>query len=316
MCKRKATSLEPTPVIETLEDLIEYATEIKINPIRILRSNKNMKKLPLIIEDLVELNNMTGLTKLKSQVLYQILYYLENNENLLMHTVIEGPPGSGKTTVARIMGVIYSKLGILKKQKFKLLSRADLIGEYLGETTQKTLKALNSCRHGVAFIDEAYSLGSQERTDIYSKEAIDTINQFLLENQDDFICIIAGYKQELEDCFFSKNPGLRRRFPWRFKIDPCDCESLKSIFYNKIDWDIESLDKTEIDALFSKHKNLMTNNGGDIDIIIQYAKIHAVKRNFGKKIRNIIIQDLNYAFEQLKETRTGVDNPPPFGMYT
>ena len=314
--KRKATSVEPTPVIENLEDLIEYANELKVNPVRILRSNKNMKKLPLIIEDLVMLNNMTGLKKLKDQVLYQILYYLENNENLLMHTVIEGPPGSGKTTVARIMGTIYSKLGILKKQKFKLLSRADLIGEYLGETTQKTLDALNSCRHGVAFIDEAYSLGSQERTDIYSKEAIDTINQFLLENQDDFICIIAGYKQELEDCFFSKNPGLRRRFPWRFKIDPCDCESLKTIFYNKLNWDTEELDKNAVGDLFNKNKGIMTNNGGDVDIIIQYSKIHSVRRNFGKRKKDINIDDINYAFEQLKETRVGVDNPPPFGMYT
>jgi hypothetical protein len=97
---------------------------------------------------------------------------------------------------------IYSKLGIFKKVKFNVVKRSDLISEYLGGTTVKTLETLNRCKNGVILIDEAYSLGSNGSEDIYAKECIDTLNQYLSENVDKIICIIAGYKKELDSCFF------------------------------------------------------------------------------------------------------------------
>ena len=311
--------------IKTLDDLIELAMDFCKSRKKKPKTTHNLDKLPLIIEDLIELRDMIGLDKLKSQLLYQILYYLEDNDKMLMHTVIEGPPGSGKTTVATIMGRIYSKIGILKKRKFKVLGRADLIGEYLGETTQKTLDALESCKHGVAFIDEAYSLGSEDRTDIYSKEAIDTINQYLLENQDTFICIIAGYKHELDRCFFSKNPGLKRRFPWVFTIDPYSTENLIDILYLKLEnsvdnWKLEEdVSKEYLIERFKLYQHIMVNNGGDIDIVLQFAKIINVRRHFGKdKTRLLSKGDINYALDELQETRK-MNIPflhPPIGMYS
>ena len=308
---------------DSLQDLINLTMDYcRSNTKRQKRGRLKLHKLPLILEELIQLNELIGLEKLKRQLLYQILYYLDDNDKMLMHTVIEGPPGSGKTTVAGLMGIIYSKIGILKKKKFRILSRADLIGEYLGETTQKTIEALESCRNGVAFIDEAYSLGNPDsRGDSYSKEAIDTLNQFLLENKDDFICIIAGYKRELEECFFSKNPGLRRRFPWVFTIEPYTSENLADIFYLKLGsgtgrWTC-SLDKSSIVKLFSKNMQYINNNGGDIEILLQFAKTHYIRRNFGKeKINKLEQEDIDYGFSELISPRKENISPPPFLMYT
>ena len=112
----------------------------------------------------------------------------------MLHCVIEGPPGVGKTEVAKILGQIYRKMGILTSDKFKSVKRSHLIGGYLGQTAIKTQKVLDECNGGVLFIDEAYSLGNSEGKDSYSKECIDTLTAHLSENKQNFICIIAGYK--------------------------------------------------------------------------------------------------------------------------
>ena len=171
---------------------------------------KIRRKLPIklyklinILEPLENLNSLVGLDKLKDQLLEQLLYFINGFEDkIMLHTVIEGPPGTGKTTVANLMAEIYSGIGILKKNKCTIVKRDDLIGQFLGETTIKTMETLNDCKNGVMLIDEAYSLGSVDNRDSYAKEAIDSINQFLTENADKIICIIAGYKKELDECFF------------------------------------------------------------------------------------------------------------------
>ena len=91
------------------------------------------------------------------------------------------------------------------KYEFKIVKRSDLIGKYLGHTAAKTQKVIDSCKGGVLFIDEAYSLGNPEGRDSFSKECIDTINQNLTENKANLLCIIAGYKDALDKCFFAYN---------------------------------------------------------------------------------------------------------------
>ena len=176
---------------------------------------------------------MIGLDSLKNKLCHQILFYLQGLDNTnkdMLHTVIEGDPGVGKTEIAKILGELYCSLGILSKGTFKSVKRADLVGGYLGQTATKTLKILEENKGGVLFIDEAYSLGNEEGKDIYSKECIDTITAFLSENRQDFVCIIAGYKKALRQCFFKYNAGLERRFPWSYTIDPYNDIELKLIF--------------------------------------------------------------------------------------
>lgn len=193
--------------LKSLIGLINDLIEKEIPPKRILnKMPKKLYSLINILEPLEELNALIGLEKLKEQLLEQLLYFIQgNNDTIMLHTVIEGPPGTGKTTVANIMAKIYSGVGILKKNKLTVVKREDLIGAFLGETTIKTSETLNNCLNGVMLIDEAYSLGSGSsgsNSDSYAKEAVDCINQYLTENQDKLICIIAGYKNELDQCFF------------------------------------------------------------------------------------------------------------------
>ena len=283
---------------------------------------KKIYKLCNIIDDLNDLNNLIGLTSLKQQLVDQLIYFTQDyKEEIMLHTVIEGPPGTGKTSVANIMARIYSGVGILKKNKCTIVKREDLIGQYLGETTIKTTEALDECLNGVMLIDEAYSLGSDKsdsQGDSYAKECIDTINQYLSENADKLICIIAGYKRELDTCFFALNPGLRRRFPWTFTIDSFKPNELGEILLSKIEdsnWETDiTLD--EISQLIKNKEQYFTGNGGDIDNILSKAKILYSRINFGKENlymlnKDIIINTINN-FISNKQLTT---DKPPSMMY-
>ena len=109
------------------------------------------------------------------------------------------------TTLAQIVGELYSNLDILSGDNiFKKVTRDDFVAGYVGQTAIKTKSLLNSCKGGVLFIDEIYSFGSQyKESDSFSKEAIDTLNEYLSANKDDFCCIVAGYEKEVKECFFS-----------------------------------------------------------------------------------------------------------------
>src|SRR4029078_8344221 len=124
---------------------------------------------------------------------------------------------------------VYKEMGVLSKGHFTLVTRSDLIAKYLGQTAIKTQEVINNCEGGVMFIDEAYALGHSEGRDSFSKECLDTLNQNLSEKRD-FLCIIAGYKDALEKCFFSMNDGLARRFNFRYDIESYTPEELMEIF--------------------------------------------------------------------------------------
>ena len=311
--------------ITNLESLINLTYDLlnKDPPPKRIKKKLPQKlyKLIDILEPLENLNNLIGLSKLKNQLLEQLLYFVQgNNDNIMLHTVIEGPPGTGKTTVANLMAEIYSGIGILKKKKCNIVKREDLIGQFLGETTIKTMDTLEHCKNGVMLIDEAYSLGSVDNRDSYAKEAIDCINQYLTENADKLICIIAGYKQELNECFFSQNKGLRRRFPWTFTIESFTKEELAQIFINKIndtlDYELhEDIDNKYLESKINKE--YFNGNAGDIENIISRAKIINSRVNFCKEDNYILTKEIiNEAFDQFYETRISNINKVPFMMYT
>lgn len=310
--------------LTTLENLIAMIEDYSNKPLPSKKHRKDypskMSVLPDILEDLIELNNMIGLKKLKEQIIDQILFFIhDTQETIMLHTVLEGPPGTGKTSVSEILAKIYSKLGIFKKVKFNIVKRADLISEYLGGTTIKTLETLNRCKNGVILIDEAYSLGSGSSEDMYAKECVDTLNQYLSENVDKIICIIAGYKKELDSCFFSLNPGLRRRFPWTFTVENYNAEELSNIFYKIIkekEWDT-TCEKKDLINLINKNLKLFDGNGGDINTIIEKAMIISVRNNFGTcKSYTIEMKDFTEALDIFVTNKTAHMSLPPPGMYT
>ena len=269
--------------IENVDDLIELGE--MYNPKEKKRYNIDVKTLNKLIEPLTMLKKMIGMPKLKKSIVDQIIFFLQDFEEKnahMMHTVIEGPPGSGKTDIANILAKIYARIGFLKKEYVKKVKRSDLIGQYLGQTAIKTQKAIDDAKGGVLLIDEAYSLGNPEGRDSYSKECIDTLNQNLSENKCDIICIIVGYKKDLKESFFSYNAGLERRFPFRYTIDEYDFKDLNNIFaklVNEYKWEIK-VDGKKLLTFFEDNRETFAFNGGDLETLLQCSKIAHSKRVF------------------------------------
>jgi SpoVK/Ycf46/Vps4 family AAA+-type ATPase len=219
-----------------------------------------------------------------------------------MHTIIYGPPGTGKTEIAKIIGSIFSKMGILTKGTFKKVTRADLIAGYLGQTALKTRDVIKECLGGVLFIDEAYALGNEEKRDSFSKECIDTLCEAASDNKDNIMIIIAGYEEELNSCFFSYNPGLQSRFTWRFKTDEYTGSDLYKIFLKKVEdgqWTIAENSNIN-EKWFEKNKSKFKSYGRDIETLFAKTKIVHSRRVFclnADHKKKITLEDLDKGLE-------------------
>ena len=272
--------------------------------------NINMDALHKIKQPLTELNNMIGMKDLKENIVDQIIFYIQNLHTLksdikgndFMHTVIYGSPGTGKTEIAKIIGSIFSKLGVLSKGTFKKVTRADLIAGYLGQTALKTRDVIKECLGGVLFIDEAYALGNEEKRDSFSKECIDTLCESLSDHKDDLMVIIAGYETDLNSCFFNYNQGLKSRFTWRFKTDDYSGEDLYNIFIKKVNdggWYLS--ENSEIDVKwFKQNKNIFKFYGRDIETLFAKTKIAHSRRVFCLETslkKYLTIKDLDKGLE-------------------
>lgn len=181
------------------------------------------------------------------------------------HCVFTGNPGTGKTTVARIVAQIYRELGILKKGQLVETDRSGLVAEYVGQTAVKTNKIIDSALDGVLFIDEAYSLVQGGGND-YGKEAIATLLKRMEDDRDRLVVILAGYDNEMK-LFIDSNPGLQSRFNRYIHFSDYNAEELMAIFklnLKKFDYELTNDAEQKISHLFSyavSHKDQNFGNG-------------------------------------------------------
>jgi stage V sporulation protein K len=183
-----------------------------------------------------ELNQMVGLDNVKELVheIYALLQVsqfrtdagLLSNSHVY-HMIFKGNPGTGKTTVARIMGRMFHAMGVLTKGHFIEVERADLVGEYIGHTALKTRDLMKKAMGGILFIDEAYSLARGGEKD-FGKEAIDCLVKGMEDKKNEFILILAGYSEEMEQ-FLATNPGLPSRFPIQVDFEDYNIDQLIQI---------------------------------------------------------------------------------------
>lgn len=173
------------------------------------------------LEDLmIQLNSLIGLEIVKSKVndliAFQKVQLLRTAKGLhtpkrTMHLAFTGNPGTGKTTVARIVGRIYKKIGLLSKGHFMEVSRTDLIAGYQGQTALKVKEVIEKAKGGVLFIDEAYSITENDHSDSYGRECLTELTKALEDYRQDLVVIVAGYSAPMKQ-FFNSNPGLKSRF--------------------------------------------------------------------------------------------------------
>ena len=179
--------------------------------------DEDTRTLPELLD---ALNSLIGLEVVKSRVkdliAFQKVQTLREQQGLhsqkgTMHMAFTGNPGTGKTTVARIVGRIYKQIGLLTKGHFVEVSRTDLIAGYQGQTALKVKKVIDQAKGGVLFIDEAYSITENDHSDSYGRECLTELTKALEDYRDDLVVIVAGYTEPMNH-FFASNPGLKSRF--------------------------------------------------------------------------------------------------------
>lgn len=199
----------------------------------------NVEESPKISleEALNNLNELVGLDRVKKTIndwVKQIqAFQMRKERNLRVpdmsyHLVFSGNPGTGKTTVARIVAQIYHALGILSKGHLVEVERSDLVAGYIGQTAIKTQKVIDAAMGGVLFIDEAYTLSSRSESD-FGSEAIATLLKAMEDKRTSFVVVVAGYDDKMDD-FISSNPGLNSRFKTKLNFDDYSGLELYKIF--------------------------------------------------------------------------------------
>lgn len=302
----------------------ESFNQIKLSE-NIKSSSDGNYSLELILE---ELNAYVGLKNLKHTLSEFVTYInflqerkkqgIDVKENLTAHCIFLGNPGTGKTSIARILGRFFKSVGLLENGHVVEVDRSSLVGEYIGETAQKTEKVIKQALGGILFIDEAYTLKPDTSGNDFGQESIDIILKRMEDFKGKFLVIAAGYP-ELMQKFLDSNPGLKSRFTHLFLFDDFSVNELVEIyklFLHRekfiITPEAEELLTNKLNLIYENGKNNLGNarfirnflNETKVQLSKRYHSLKYEERNFSS-ISTIIIDDILSAFNNYERHTKG-----------
>lgn len=327
LAKMDISTLPPETLVTLTKDDVQAAYDEKFGA-------KNKSSVPV----LDRLNAMTGLRHVKEEVytlrrlaLYQKLCEERGlpptSEAPAMHMVFTGNPGTGKTTIANMIGEIYQELGLLPRGHVVVVKREDLVGTYVGQTAPKTKKMIEQALGGVLFIDEAYTLSRAGSENDFGLEAIETILTSMEENRENLVVIVAGYDNEMQR-FIDANPGLKSRFTKYIHFDDYNGEEMVEIFHSfakdyTIDEDAEEELSRLCEEIYCKRdKNF--GNARDVRTLFNdvtcslAARVVDLPNPAKEDLRRITRQDILAAEQMRSSNRRFHKNkrPAPIGFST
>lgn len=317
-------------ILDRYQNFLEYSYELKFKEKQDfgvfigLKSNdkKNENSDVTAISDndsleivLQELEQLIGLEEVKKDV-YELVNLLEiqkkrssqglKNIEITLHTVFLGPPGTGKTSVARLLGRIFKHLGFLSKGQMYETDREGMVAGYVGQTASKVDKVVEESLGGVLFIDEAYALTQNALGNDYGSEAVNTLLKRMEDHRTDLAVVVAGYTEQMKD-FVESNPGLRSRFNRFFRFDHFTPEQLFLIFEN-----------------FCKNSDFIIDADANEKLVDTFELLYSKKdENFGnaRVVRNLFekcvqnqanrIVNLPLLNQEILKTFTEADIPEP-----
>lgn len=237
-----------------------------------------------------------------------------------VHTLLLGKPGTGKTTFASLIVDVWDALGIVDKRRFKITKRSDWVGKYQGHSVAKAKKLIESCKGGVIFIDEAYSIVSaKDGDDMYGREVLTEIVEAMSNINKQVIFIMAGYEEDMKQ-LFTFNAGLERRFGYVYRFKTPPAKLLEAIFLKQLKaskWKVAKSDKKKLADFFGRNAKRLKNGGGSTNQLIFHSKQAATVREFpNDSSSELVLRDIEEGMKTFTQhARVFVPAPPPISMY-